>query len=288
MYALHVERVDLLVLMSTHNREKELASCLTALYRSLTLSSFLVSLSNSGEAISVANDLGFEVVVTKVPIDVFWADAMYRASDLFRSHRKFTYVLWLNDDVTLFPRSIDHMMGFIRSGEADIVVGQTSSEDGQITYGGFLRESGFKPLHFNRIIAHDKPLNADTFNGNVVLLGPKALTNIGPFLPGYRHYLADIAYGLEATSIGLKTLIAPGFAGFCSPNNMVNPCLDKSVERKKRILDLNKPQGLPISPQFKFSIRYGRAMGILYFISTYLRFVITLMIYEKPRQSEKF
>ncbi len=283
-----MDKVKLLVLMSTHNRQKELTTCLASLSKSYSISDLTVSLCNSGDIVEISNDPLITVIVRNVPEDTFWAEAMYLASAVYRKDHSFTHVLWLNEDVSLFPKSVDDLFILMNSYSADIVVGQTSSDDGEISYGGILRESVFKPLHFHRIIAHDKPLNADTFNGNIVLLGPKALTNIGPFLPGYKHYLADIAYGLEATSIGLKTLIAPGFAGFCRPNNMVNPCLDKSVLRKKRILDLNKPQGLPISPQFRYSIRYGRTMGILYFIYTYLRFVVTLMIYEKPSQSGKF
>ena len=167
--------------------------------------------------------------------------------------------------------------------DADIIVGQTSSKEGELTYGGFVRKSAFMPLHFRRVITEDKAERADTFNGNIVLLGSKALIQIGPFLRGYKHYLADIAYGLSATRKGLRILVAPGFSGNCEVNATVNPSLDKKALRTRRLIALNTPQGLPVSQQLIFSLRYGRFLGIFYFISTYLRFLWTLFTYEKSQ-----
>jgi len=271
----------LLVLMSIHNRQEGLTSSLTALRDSLPSQNFVVSLSNSGDHIEPPKAPGFEIKVLKVSPSSFWAESMYSASSLFAGAHKFTHVLWLNDDVTLFPDSIADLLALMRSSDADIVVGQTSSEDGQISYGGFVRNSALKPLHFERIVAYDEPVNVDTFNGNIVLLGSKALNRMGPFLPGYKHYLADIAYGLEATSKGLKILVAPGFSGACQPNVAVNPSLDKRVTRIKRIHMLNQPQGIPFKQQWFFSLRYGGALGVLYFVSAYTRFLITLLVHHK-------
>jgi GT2 family glycosyltransferase len=281
VYDFYMDNEKLLVLMSTHNRQVDLTSSLTALRDSLPSQNFVVSLSNSGDHIEPPKAPGFEIKVSKVSPSSFWAAAMYSASSLFAGADKFTHVLWLNDDVTLFPNSVADLLTLIRSSDADIVVGQTSSEDGQISYGGFVRNSALKPLHFERIVAGDEPLNVDTFNGNIVLLGSKALSSIGPFLPGYKHYLADIAYGLEATSKGLKILVAPGFSGACQPNVAVNPSLDKRVTRIKRIQMLNQSQGIPFRQQWQFSLRYGGALGIFYFVATYVRFMLTLLIHEK-------
>jgi len=267
--------------MSTHNRPVELFASLSYLCDSVPTGGFLVSLTNSGEQIEIPTDLGIEVSIKIVPQNYFWAEAMYSASLLFEGADEFTHVLWLNDDVTLFPNSINDLHDLMRSTGADIVVGQTSSEDGQVTYGGFVRHSALKPLHFRRIFAQDQPLSADTFNGNVVLLGVRALSRIGPFLPGYKHYLADIAYGLEATNQGLKILVAPGFSGACEPNLSVNPSLDTRVTRIKRLQMINEPQGIPFRQQWLFSLRYGGALGILYYFAAYLRFSLTLMFYKK-------
>jgi GT2 family glycosyltransferase len=280
VYAQSVTKVKLLVLISTHNRQKELTSCLTSLQKSFSFTEFLVSLSNSGDAIRIPSDLSSKVIASNVPINSFWADAMSRASELYRD-QNFTHVLWLNEDVVLFPNSIDNLMNVMNSCAADIAVGQTCSEDGKISYGGFLRESVLKPLHFHRVIAHNEPIIADTFNGNIVLVGPGALVRLGPFMHGYSHYLADLAYGLEALRKGLKIVVAPGFSGTCESNNAVNPSFDKSVPRKNRIRVLNKPQGFPIRQQVRFSIRYGGISGIMYIAFTYLRFLITLIFYRK-------
>lgn len=275
--------MKLLVLMSTHNRQKKLTSCLTALCKSFSISDVTVSLSNSGDAISLPSDLNIKVRVASVSKDAFWAEAMYSASSLYTMDYGYTHVLWLNEDVMLYPNSLDELIDLMNSCNADIVVGQTSSEDNEITYGGFLRDSKFKPLHFRRITAVEEPMNADTFNGNVVLLGPNALIQTGPFLPGYKHYLADIAYGLNATKKGLNVMVSPRFSGTCQLNDSVNPSLDISVRRKERIKALNGPLGIPIWQQLRFSLSYGGPVGIFYFLVTYLRFLVILCVYKESK-----
>jgi len=283
-----VSFVSLLVLMSTHNNQKELTSCLTALVKSASKSEFVVSLANSGDTVSIPMELENQVVITKVSNDSFWAESMYQASSAIKFQNAFTHLLWLNDDVSLFPNSIDDLIDLMAEKDADIVVGQTCSLDGDITYGGFLRESLLKPLHLQPVIAIDEAVKAETFNGNVVLIRTQALTRMGAFLRGYKHYLADIAYGLHATSKGLEVIVAPGFSGTCKANDTVNLSLDKQTSRIRRLMILNAPQGLPIIQQLRFSLRYGRYLGILYFVSTYLRFLWTLLTYEKSQPEIKF
>jgi len=278
-----VNRENLLVLMTTHNRQVHLESALTALSGALPLMNFVVSLSNSGGPIKLPMDLAMEIQVLKVPPNSFWAEAMYSASSLFTGNDEFTHVLWLNEDVTLFPNSISQLLSVMISSGADIVVGQTASEDGKLTYGGLLRHSALKPLHFKRIFASNSPLKIDTFNGNIVLLGPAALKSVGPFLSGYKHYLADIAYGLEAKRQGLNIVVAPGFIGACQPNVSVNPSLDTRSTRIKRIGSLNQPLGIPFGPQWRYTHNYGVMLGIAYFLSAYIRFALTLLIYKKSK-----
>jgi GT2 family glycosyltransferase len=276
-----VNRENLLVLITTHNRQVHLESALIALSEALPSKNFVVSLSNSGGPIQLPKNLAIKIEVLKVPTNSFWAEAMYSASLLFAGDNKFTHVLWLNEDVALFPNSISQLLSVMISSGADIVVGQTASEDGKLTYGGFLRHSALKPLHFKRIFASNSPLKIDTFNGNIVLLGPAALKSVGPFLSGYKHYLADIAYGLDATRKGLSVFVAPGFTGVCQSNGSVNPSLDTRLSRIKRIGLLNQPQGIPFGPQWMYTHKYGGMLGIAYFLSAYARFALTLVIYKK-------
>jgi GT2 family glycosyltransferase len=189
--------------------------------------------------------------------------------------------MWLNEDVVLFPNSVSALLRTMEDNDADIVVGQTCSKDSEISYGGYKRRSSFLPLHFERILAVTEPMVADTFNGNIVLISPQAVKTLGSFLPGYKHTLADIAFGLEATGKGLKVLVAPGFSGICEPNTTVNSCMDVSSPRRSRIQALNKPHGIPIAQQWRFSIRYGGVLGVMYLFSTYLRFLLTLVKYKK-------
>ena len=273
---------NVLVLITTHNRQDSLEKCLTALGTSMSDSEFVVSLSNSGGAVAIPSTFGAAVTITKAPSNSYWAESMELASKVFSSASRFTHVLWLNDDVELFPDAITSLISLMKSSETDIVVGQTTSKSGMPSYGGFVRRSRFAPLHFDSVLAEDKPAKAETFNGNIVLLGPKALETLGPFLPGYKHYLADIAYGLEATRKGLNILVAPSSSGMCEPNLRQNPAVDRSIPRRERLQVLNTPPGLPIRQQWKFSIRYGGIFGLVYFFATYARFIWNLIFRNKP------
>ena len=274
---------NVLVLIATHNRQDSLEKCLTALGTAMSDSEFVVSLSNSGGAVAIPSTFGAAVTITKAHSNSFWAESMELASKVFSSSSSFTHVLWLNDDVELFPDSITSLIFLMKSSETDIVVGQTTSKSGMPSYGGFVRRSRFAPLHFDAVLAGDKPAKAETFNGNIVLLGSKALEIVGPFLPGYKHYLADIAYGLEATRKKLTVLVAPGYSGVCEPNTRQNPALDRKISRSERLRALNSAPGLPIKQQWKFSMRYGGILGLVYFLATYARFIWNLAFFMKPR-----
>ena len=266
-----------LVLIATHDRQSSLKKCLIALSAAMAEIEFVVSLANSGDPVVIPSELESAVRKTKTPRDSFWAESMEVASKFWDSASDFTHVLWLNDDVELFPDSVKNLISLMSSSGADVLVGQTKSKNGLPSYGGFIRSSRLKPLHFDSVFAEDKPEKMETFNGNIVLLGTKALSTIGPFLSGYRHYLADLAYGLEAQRQGLTVWAAPGFSGSCEPNLTPNPALDRMAPRTQRIRVLNTPPGLPIRQQWLFSIRYGGPLGLLYFSRTYTRFLWNLM-----------
>ena len=270
-----------MVLMSTHNRPSMLLRSISSLRDSIGKKRILISLTNSGKDVSIPSLPNLETRTSRADPESFWAESMYKSSEILLGTSSPSTVMWLNEDVILFPNSVETLLKVMEDNNADIVIGQTCSKDSEISYGGYKRRSNFLPLHFERILATTQPIVADTFNGNIVLISPQAVRTLGSFLPGYKHTLADIAYGLEATRKGLKALVAPGFSGICEPNTTVNSSLDVSSPRRSRIQALNKPHGIPIAQQLKFSIRYGGVLGVLYVFSTYLRFLLTLIQYKK-------
>jgi GT2 family glycosyltransferase len=278
-----MDKYNILVLIASHNRPISLLKCLASLKKSLTNHSYTVSLANSGESVEFPEALSSNLIETKVPSDFYWAEAMYEASRIWSELPEFSHVLWLNDDVELFPDAVSDFLLVLSDSSADVLVGQTVAKSGELSYGGFRIRSKLLPLHFVRLHAHETLVEADTFNGNVVLLGPNALAELGPFADGYKHYLADMAYGLEANRRGLNVFLAPGFAGWCEPNLVVNPALDNMKTRRSRLDILNKPPGLPVKQQWRFSLRFGGVLGVGYFLTTYLRFCLALVSYNTGR-----
>jgi GT2 family glycosyltransferase len=241
---------------------------------------YSVALANSGDDLHIPEQLLERVSITRVPEDFFWAEAMHTAAEVSWDGKNHSHVLWLNDDVELEPSSVKKLLEHATAFEADIVVGQTISKEGILTYGGYRKRSKFRPLDFERVIANSHPIKPETFNGNVVLIGPKALSALGPFPSGFKHFLADIVYGLDASRVGLSLLVAPGFAGTCQPNNEVNPALDIRRRRRERLRSVNSPKGIPLRQQWRFSMGYGGLLGPIYFLASYSRFFITLIRYR--------
>jgi GT2 family glycosyltransferase len=64
-----------------------------------------------------------------------------------------------------------------------------------------------------------EPLQVDTLNGNVVLVGSDVVAAIGPVRGDlFPHAFGDIDYGLTARAAGFEVVQAPGTVGHCSRN----------------------------------------------------------------------
>lgn len=268
------------VLVTTHNRINELQRAVNSLDKSIENVELHLIIANSGEEITLMPTQNIKTVeIISVATNSYWADSMYQAAKRIPRLREGDKVLWLNEDVTLIDGAIEKLIALSNEG-APVVVGQTYDQKGALTYGGFRSKNQFFRLHFARVEAARMPEEVDTFNGNIVLVNPSRTGKLGIFLPGYKHALADIAYGLELHKRGLKAVLAPGASGYCELNNSVNICFDTTLSRWLRVRSVFKANGLPPGPQFKYSLNYGGFAGLGYFLATYIRFVGKLLVFR--------
>jgi GT2 family glycosyltransferase len=203
--------------MTSHNRRAKTLACLASVEAQSAHLDLRVVLVDAGstdgtrEGVAEAHP---DVEIVSVGPDVFWGQGMRRAGQHARADADFH--LWLNDDVVLGPTAIDDLL---RWGRRDrIVVGKLLDHQGRPTYGGLLvgRRGG---LSTTPAPVSAAPLQVDTLNGNVVLVGHDVVAAIGPVRGDlFPHAFGDIDYGLTARAAGFDVVQAPGTLGECSRN----------------------------------------------------------------------
>ena len=273
--------LNLLVLMTTHNNEKQ---CLESIsHLSLACDKAGVNatlyLANSGvHPINVDSKFN-NVSVREFPTsdDTYWAIGMRQAWELaVEEGGVYEFVLWLNDDTLLSEGSLTSLLSVLEGRDNNSIVVGTCSNDQQVmTYGGLKQKNSLFRLHLMPTPPSDTPSKCDTFNGNLVLLRYRRLRELGGFPDGFTHLRADIHFGLTNRARGGSNLVSPGIHATCEKNDAYKGYKDlRILSIKKRIIELNDPKFGPIKEHVKFSLRHGGALGIGYAVAPLVRALI--------------
>ena len=152
---------------------------------------------------------------------LFWAKSMEIAESLAMNFEmapeKNYFLLWLNDDVTLFPNQVIEAIATCVARPDAIYAGGMRELQGGHSYGGFVR-SGLHPLSFKKVEPHGKLQRVDTCNGNFLLYSIETARRVGPIDGRFSHSLADIDYGLRASKAGVPIFQFAEPVGICNLN----------------------------------------------------------------------
>lgn len=211
-----------------------------------------------------------DVHVLRRGAELFWNGGMRLGMAAARATDP-DFVLWLNDDTDLDATALQRLMAVYDSTQAArgacIVVGAVSDPDtGTTTYGGVVRPSRLRPMHFALVPASDAVAEADTMNGNCVLLSRDVIDRVGLLDPTFTHGMGDYDYGLRARRAGIPVLLAPGTVGVCRRNP---PPAASSV--RAEWTRLRSPKGLPLPEWVRFCRRWAGVAWPLYAASPYVR-----------------
>jgi GT2 family glycosyltransferase len=266
------------VLLTCHDRVARTTACLGTLREQRDTSGAELEVvlvdagSSDGTADTVAREFP-EVTVLRRGPELFWNGGM-RVALAHAYDRDPDAYLWLNDDVELDDHAIATLLathGELRTTRSApcIVVGSTRDPDsGSLTYGGVVRPDRRRPLHYERVEPRSGPLQAETMNGNCVLIPREVVARIGNLAAAYTHGMGDYDYGHRATRAGAEVWIAPGTIGTCSRNPARRPA--ESFEEHRRRAT-SPTGGLPPSEWFTFARRWAGPLWPVYAASPYLR-----------------
>lgn len=185
----------------------------------------------------------------------------------------YDWVMLFNDDVEFFSKIIEKMVKYVPE-RKEILVGATCDEKGNLSYGGVLQTSKFRPS-FQIVMSRKERVYCDTFNANCVLIP----TEVFKFLPNidevYTHSFGDFDYGLVAHRLGISILVTDFFVGICCDNPLNGTWRDVMLSRRERLKKKESPKGLPRREWFHFVKKhYGILSAWWSNITPYIKILI--------------
>jgi GT2 family glycosyltransferase len=220
-----------------------------------------------------------DVHVLRANGELFWAGAMARAESEARRRFYPDFLLWLNDDVELNPGALDTLLAAhaVLAAEArqGIVVGAVRDPDTHVvTYSG-VRRVDRHPLHFEVVRPDGRLDEADTFQGNVVLV-PRAVYEVVGGIDGrFAHAQADLDYGLRARKRGIPIIVTPTAVGTCRRGGPEGTWRDRSLPVGRRWRLALSRKGLPPRSLARYLRRHGGRAWVLWWISPYVKFALS-------------
>lgn len=264
-------------LVASHNRRDSTLRALAAFFAQDVAEnhSLAAVLADAGSTDGTARDVaaGFpRCSVIQVPATEFWASAMAVAERSARSSPP-DFLLWLNDDVELFPDALRALLDVADRAPGAIVVGSlVDPETGATTYGGVQRASRWHPFQFTTNQASDHSVAADAFHGNVVLVPRMVYERVGVIDGSFGHGLADYDFALRARKAGARILVAAGAVGLCARNSMYGTWADPTMPLSARWRHLLGPKGRPPRQLARYLRRHGGPAWPLLWTAAYLKF----------------
>jgi GT2 family glycosyltransferase len=279
MGRLAASKTEVVVLMACHNRRDTTVRCLHSLIgQGGSDVSVRVILTDDGSTDGTADAARAawpgSLRVLRGDGTLFWSKAMALAAS---AADDYDFLLWLNDDVVLDPGALSHLLGAYRSlsgsetGDEIVVGSLRDPHSGAVTYSGVHRRSRLRPVAFSPVAVARRPVQAETMNGNLVLVPRSVVERVGHIDAGFSHGLADFDYGLRARSLGCAIWVAPGTLGTCRRNSAQGRWDDPALPIRERLCLMRDPKGLPPGSWLRFTRRHAGPMWPMYWLSPYVQ-----------------
>ena len=211
--------------------------------------SFLVVDDQSTDGTKEAIECIPQVEVISGNGSLFYSGGMRVAIDHAKKKEGYEYCLLFNDDVDFQKGSIEYLA---EKDAATIWVGPTCDDKKQLSYGGIVKISKWRPK--TKIVKADTPegRSCDTFNANCVLIPWNIFMDMDNIDPVYTHSMGDFDYGFSAARKGYQIKVSDRYVGICIDNPVENSWRNTKFSRKKRLSMKESPKGLPTKEWFHY------------------------------------
>lgn len=269
------------VLLTCHNRKETTLQCLKTLFSQTNIEDIKLEVllvddgSTDGTGAAVSQKYP-EVQIIQGDGSLYWTGGMRKVMDI-AYQKKYNFYLWLNDDTVLYPNALEVIFNTYTkvkkyNEKPPIVSGNLCDpKNKEVSYGGYVHASKWRPLRFKRLEPSDEPKECDVVNGNVVLLPSSVLEQVGNLDAKLEHAGGDFDYSLRAKRLGFPLWITDKYVGECSRNSIVDTWKDLSLPLFKRYEHLFSKKGAPLYPRLIFHFKHGGIFWPIYFASVYIR-----------------
>jgi GT2 family glycosyltransferase len=263
-------------ILAAHNRRELTLACLRSYFSQDVVGTELRAVivddgSSDGTAEAVSKEFpAAEVIVDSG--DLFWARGMATAESVAARSAP-DYLLWLNDDVSLYPDALRRLLGVAEIPRERPVLVAGAVRDpltGVTTYGG-MRRRDWHPLRYSLVEPLETPVAVDTVHGNALLVPRQTYLLLGGIDGNFAHSYADNDYGLRLRQAGGVNVLIAGHVGTCAANDVIAVNLDPSRPFSVRWKFLHSRKGRPLGSQVHFLRRHGGPFWPIYILPPYVR-----------------
>lgn len=220
-------QVRIHVIMAIHNRRdltlRAVSACKLAGAQAQVEIEFFVfddgSTDGSGEELESLPDT--VVHLQRGDGSAFWARSMAAAEANALKGPEAQYLLWLNDDVCLYPTAIQDLLQQAGPSTSSITVGATDDVTfARLSYSGYVRKSSWNPLRLTMVEGLSGDRKLDAIHGNCVLVPREVAVRMGGIDGAFSHGWADIDYGLRARRQNIGITLCARTVGMCAANRV--------------------------------------------------------------------
>lgn len=273
--------VDVIAVLTSFNRKEKTIKSLACFERSARAAGLTYRAVLADDASTDGTSLAIEQLYNWVKIipcagNLYWCRGMALAiTEALKEESK--YILWLNDDTDLNENALKIMIDAgikikNKYGQSGIIVGCTTSDGSDVSYGGLKSISPLRKFSYLRVFQESTLIECDAMNGNAVLIAKDDVLKIGNLDIKYEHAMGDIDYALMANKLGVKIFTAAEIVGECGQNSDVGTSKDTSLGFLTRWDKMLSRKELPPKSWMHFTFKHGGALAPLYFIWPYLKF----------------
>ncbi|MDZ8261068.1 glycosyltransferase family 2 protein [Nostoc sp. ChiQUE01b] len=275
-----MNKANLAVIMTCHNRRNTTLACLNALYQQKNHCDVYLTDDGSSDATTEAVKAEYpEVQILQGNGNLFWVGGMHLAFSEAIKYQ-YDYYLWLNDDTFLEANAVSKLLqvhqNLTELGYRDsVVVGSTKdSITGKATYGGAVKSKKWYSNKFEFLEPSSIIQKCDAMYGNCVLIPKSVAAKVGNIDTAFVHSLGDLDYALRARKLGCKIWVAPGYIGTCTKNAIRNSWADTNLNLLKRLKKVLQIKAFPLKSWTIFCSRHSGPFWIFYWFLPYIRAII--------------
>lgn len=268
-------KTKVLGLMTCYNRKEKTVRALRNLIQGNPEIDFTFIVADDGSTDGSYEELQKmpEVITLRGNGSLFYSGGMRLAiGEAKMAKAAYDYCLLFNDDVDFVRSAIENLC---RKDDSCIWVGPTSDEQGNLSYGGVVKTSGWRPKT-EIVMADSKDGRAcDTFNANCVLIPWKIFEKLDNIDEVYTHSMGDFDYGFSARKKGFEIRVSDAFVGACPDNPVQSSWRNTEFSMKERLKRKESPKGLPGKEWFHYlNKNYNLLTAVIYSVIPYLRIVL--------------